>query len=626
MALLGGLSNAPADGDVRSRGRLAGLWADDGAFRRVVRRFGSIVVVALLTAFLLVTGGPDSPFQDLFVIVLVLSATTQSWRRWGLDVGATALGTWLVGALGAGDIAYWQDLAIDLAVWLVVSLAAGVVTRRLARTSRTARDLQSGVDLLQDAVLVVDADDLRIQYANRAATDLAHGDGILGRTPEEAGPWPAADCLRTALREGAQVTQVQGADGRVLEVRTEPVQRASGPALVVLTRDVTERAEHEQRLAERERRFRALAEDASGVVYRVRLDEGGRAEVEYIGPQLQDVLGYSVDSLREDPGLIVRHMHPEDRSLIDLRSDAHVYGEPGVHSYRVRHVDGHWVWLEDHHTPELDGEGRLVAVQGIAFDASVRQAAEEAADEARRQRAVAEEIAGRTAQIERTLLQSLSHELRTPMHAVIGFARTLEARLGMLSNHEQGMLVERLLINAVRLDDLLQTLLDFERTTRGEGDLHRRLARVDKVVGEVAEAVPLHGRRLRTRLEPVEALIDRPQVERSVERLLGNAVRHTPKEAMIDLRVEGVNGVARIVVEDDGPGLQPHLAETVFEPFRQGPHVEHDASPGVGLGLSMVRACARRHGGDARYEPVDPQGARFVLEIPRVAGDVAGED
>lgn len=590
--------------------------------RAIADHVGSAVVITLLTAFLFTTGGVDSIYQDLFVVVLVVSATTRSWRRLGLDVALVVAGNVLLGLVDGAGAAYWQDLALDLVIWLVVSIAAGGVTRRLARASVVARRLRSAVDLLEDAVLVVDAEDMLIQYANRAAHRLAGRSPVVGRAPADVGPWPAAEVLRAAQSHGPTVREVATADDRVLEVRIEPVERAGRPAVVLLARDVTARREDRRRLEERERRFRALAEESAGVVYRVRVRPGA-VEAEFVGPQLRDVLGLAPEQLRGDPGLIVRRMHPEDRPLIDLTGGKHVYGAPGTHSYRVQHADGRWIWLEDHHTPEFDDAGQLVAVQGIAFDVSARRQAEAAEAEAQRNREVAAETLRRTAQMERTFLQSMSHELRTPMHAIMGFARTLHARLGMLSAHEQGMLLERLLLNAVRLDDLLQTLLEFDRSSRGEGELDRRLARVDELVGRVAEAVPLRGRQLRARLEPVEALVDTPRLERCVERLLGNAVRHTPAEATIRLRVLEGDGCVRIEVEDDGPGVAAELVPTLFEPFRQGPQAEHDASPGLGFGLPMVRVCAQLHGGDAFHESVEPHGARFVVELPRTAGGAA---
>ena len=138
--------------------------------------------------------------------------------------------------------------------------------------------------------------------------------------------------------------------------------------------------------------------------------------------------------------------------------------------------------------------------------------------------------------------------------------------------------------------------------------------------------VDVGGRTVETDLQLVVAPVDRRRVEHAVEALLDNVARHTPEAVSVRVTVSADGGeVARIVVEDDGPGVAASVAKHVFEPFTQGPDSKDIANPGVGLGLAMVRVSARLHGGDARLEEVLPHGARFVVELPVArADDAAG--
>lgn len=525
-----------------------------------------------------------------------------------------------LGLLGLFEPSIWPGLAIDVVVWGVLVWMVQRLQTRLRQVTTQAERARSAIDLLDDAVLVVEGGSLRVQFSNRAADQLAGGVSMVGHLPWELGPWPQEQQLREALaavdrdddEDVAALTVAR--DDRILEFTAERVAWQGDDAVVLLARDITQRHEAETRLEERERRFRALAEDAAGVVYRIRVRP--QLEVEYVSPQLVEVLGYQPAEFYVDPGLVRRRARPEHREALDLTGDTHVYDEQGVHSYSVRHADGRWLWIEDHHTPEHDEDGQLVAVQGIAFDVSAKWETEKALGEAMRKQEVAAETMQRTARVERTFLQSMSHEMRTPMTSALGFARMLQTRREMLPAEQQDSLLERLVANIERIEELVGQFLEFDRYARGDAEIERTLERLDDVVGAVAEQVDMEGRELRTDLELVMALVDRRRIEQSVEGLLLNAVRHTPPETTVDLVVTATEDAARILVADDGPGVAEEVADHVFDPFTQGPASHEAANPGIGLGLAMVRVSARLHGGDVTHEPVTPHGARFILELP----------
>lgn len=529
-----------------------------------------------------------------------------------------------LGLLGMVETSMWPGLAVDVVAWAaVLVIVRGLETRSQRETQRAER-AGSAIDLLDDAVLVVDGASLRVQFSNRAADQFAGGVSMVGQLPWELGPWPEEELLREALvavdrdddQDVAALTVTR--DERVLEFTAERVAWQGDAAVVLLARDITQRHEAEQNLEERERRFRALAEDAAGVVYRVQVRP--EVEVEYVSPQLVEVLGYQPAEFYVDPGLVLRRARPEHREALDLTGDGHVYDHQGVHSYSVRHADGRWLWIEDHHTPEHDDAGQLVAIQGIAFDVSAKWETEKALGDAMRKQEVAAETMHRTARVERTFLQSISHEIRTPMTSALGFARMLHGKREMIPAEQQDSLLERLVANIERIEELVGQFLEFDRYARGDAEINRSLERLDEVVGGVAEVVDLEGRELHTRLELVMALVDRHRVEQSVEGLLRNAVDHTPPGTTIELVVTATEDTARIIVQDDGPGVAEEVAGHVFDPFTQGPASHEAANPGVGLGLAMVRVSARLHGGSVVHEAVTPHGARFVIELPLTDG------
>jgi signal transduction histidine kinase len=105
------------------------------------------------------------------------------------------------------------------------------------------------------------------------------------------------------------------------------------------------------------------------------------------------------------------------------------------------------------------------------------------------------------------------------------------------------------------------------------------------------------------------------KVERIVENLLANGARHAPASATIWVRVYPVDDGGIIAIEDNGSGVEESIREAIFEPFRQGPDAPSH-SPGVGVGLTLVRRFAELHGGRAWVETRQGGGASFRVFLP----------
>lgn len=366
-----------------------------------------------------------------------------------------------------------------------------------------------------------------------------------------------------------------------------------------------------------EQRFRTLAEGTEGMVYRFRFTP--RAVLEYMSPQFERITGFGVDELRTNPGLLLSRVHPDDRDrLVFLTADDPTTGphHPAVTLFRFQCADGTWIWLEDHHTPEVGADGRIEADQGIVFDVTARQREQEAHTTALAREQEAADRLRQIVQAHRTFLSGISHELRTPLNGVLGFAQTLEAHGADLDTTERRELLGRLTGNANRLGRLLDDLLDLDRANRDMLEVHRSegvdvAAIATTIAGELS--APAH--RVVVDVPATSVRLDRPKVERIIDNLLRNAVRHTPAGTTVWLRGQNHNGEVLITVEDDGPGIDGD-PETLFEPFRQGTRATAQPSPGTGIGLALVRDFAALHGGTAWFEPREPSGSRFKVRLP----------
>ena len=110
---------------------------------------------------------------------------------------------------------------------------------------------------------------------------------------------------------------------------------------------------------------------------------------------------------------------------------------------------------------------------------------------------------------------------------------------------------------------------------------------------------------------------DRGRLRRALDALLHNAVRHTPAGTSVRVWAEADAGEVMLHVSDDGPGVDPEIADRVFDAFVQGAAAAASPSPGAGVGLALVRRVALLHGGRAEHHALSPTGSCFCLHLPR---------
>jgi signal transduction histidine kinase len=234
-------------------------------------------------------------------------------------------------------------------------------------------------------------------------------------------------------------------------------------------------------------------------------------------------------------------------------------------------------------------------------------------------------------EMKNTFLQAVSHDLRTPLTAVMGGALTLQRaeELG-LSSDESTDLLARLAMNARKLNRLLTDLLDLDRLNRGIVAPVLSPTDLGALGRSVAESLDISpARKLQIDVKPVVIAVDPSKVERIIENLLVNASRHTTEGTTIWLRVRPEVDGALILVEDDGPGVPEDFRGAIFEQFQQGPGGGGHA-PGSGIGLSLVGRFAEIHGGRAWVEERPGGGASFRVFVrdgyvaEATAADAAG--
>jgi signal transduction histidine kinase len=217
-------------------------------------------------------------------------------------------------------------------------------------------------------------------------------------------------------------------------------------------------------------------------------------------------------------------------------------------------------------------------------------------------------------ELRENILATVSHELRTPLTSIIGFAQTLRDRDTDFDESTRAEMLRILVEQAYRLQLLLSDLLDLDRMRHGLLPPSFRPTDVGELVANVAARQAEEGRQIGVRTEPVVADVDAAKVERIVENLLANAIKHTPPGTDVLARVERGDGFVMIAVDDRGHGVQEEEREAVFELFTRG--YSHDGVPGAGIGLSLVAQFAAVHGGRVWIEDHAGGGASFRVRLP----------
>ena len=340
----------------------------------------------------------------------------------------------------------------------------------------------------------------------------------------------------------------------------------------------------------------------------------GRGAVEVFPPGNSDPIEGSLLERVLDGRIVVRHdlterEYPADEQLLalGLRSELVTPLLLGARTIGMLSLS------RERSDAFSEDEVELVALLGRLVATAVQNIR---AYEAERTRV--EELA-RLSQLRADFVSLVSHELRSPMAAVIGAARTLQDRWRMLSASQRESFLALIGDETARLAALVADVLDTSRIEAGTFSYRFEEVDLGRVVDEAVEVATLAQQEVpvvvsvQGRLPLIRG--DRTRLRQVLGNLIENAVKYSPEDGEVHVSAAAANGAVRIAVRDEGPGIPRDHQARIFEKFGRV-DIPGASKPGTGLGLFIARSITEAHGGSLEVLSEIEAGSTFTLTLP----------
>jgi signal transduction histidine kinase len=226
----------------------------------------------------------------------------------------------------------------------------------------------------------------------------------------------------------------------------------------------------------------------------------------------------------------------------------------------------------------------------------------------------------------------VSHDLRSPLTSIQGFASMLRSQMVGDLNEKQAHFVEKILSGIVRMTSLVENIQDAGRYDPETGfyEMERDPCDLTDVARRIVEnhLLPAEKQELTLSFRASDDVpivnVDDTMIERSLTNLVDNAIKYTPNGGHIEIAVERQDNYIIITVSDNGYGISDENLRHLFQRHFRIRRREHKRVKGSGLGLFIVRSVARQHGGDAFVESIEGEGSTFGMRIPLSGENLVG--
>ncbi|MEP7246579.1 MAG: ATP-binding protein [Gammaproteobacteria bacterium] len=391
--------------------------------------------------------------------------------------------------------------------------------------------------------------------------------------------------------------------------------------IIGLITDRTERKQVEDALRESEERYHALIANVKSYAI-FALDLKGFVTTWNEG--VQRLLGWSRNEFLGLP--IEKLFSPEDVASGMHRTEMQVAAEEGssANDLWLRQKEGTPFFASCIFSRAVDTAGHVIGFSVVLRDRTSWKRAQEERDKLLESERKVRHEAEQASRLKDEFLATLSHELRSPLNAIVGWVHIARRHSGD-DNIELTRSLDTIERNVRAQTQIVNDLLDMSRIMTGQVRLELQTVDLRDAIGNAVESIRPSADTKRVRLETALdgdigwTKVDPARLQQMLWNLLVNAVKFTPPGGRVRVALTRVNSHCEIIIEDSGVGVAPAFLPFVFERFRQADASTTRQHGGLGLGLSIVKSLAELHGGSVKAEsPGEGQGSTFTVVMPIV--------
>lgn len=331
----------------------------------------------------------------------------------------------------------------------------------------------------------------------------------------------------------------------------------------------------------------------------------------FISPSVESIVGYAQSDFYKNPKLYLELTHEDDREIISKAFSPEA-DSVNKNFIRWQRSDSEYIYLEFHNTPIFFGS-ELIAIEGVLRDITDRKRVEQEMIDSKKSRQL--------------LLSYISHELKTPITYIVGYAEALQKNL-FSDDNERENAIDLIYAKAVFLQNLVEDLFQLSKMESNQFSFEFMQTKVydlcryieDKHLSDISGTKISYFCQIDEKLkdDKYEVLVDIKRIHQVFANLLNNAVNHTPDGGTISfyciLDEKKDNVILKLA--DSGSGIPTEELPYIFKAFYRGKSAGPQTNQGSGLGLSLSRQIMLSHKGNIEAHSVKDKGSIFIVTIP----------
>ncbi|MBD2194209.1 MULTISPECIES: PAS domain-containing protein [Calothrix] len=578
----------------------------------------------------------------VFYISIIISSWYGGWRSGIVTVIFSGLASnyFLISPIHGLQIAQVGDV-LELEIFFVVGLTINLLTNyfrqstqkikqqlqetsdRLSKTIIQQQQAQQMLELqavitrnMAEGVCLVSASDALIVYANPKfeqmfGYDYGELNGQHVSIVNYANNPEMAEQVNQAIRSA--VLQQGEASYEVHNVKKDGtpfwcsattsvfLHPEYGHVLVAVHQDITARKQIEDALRESEEKFRQLADNIQAVFWMTDIDY---QQLLYVSKAYESIWHRSCAELYENVSAWLEAVHPEDRDRVKLEMVEQLKAGKFEKKYRIIRPDGSIRWIRDRSFAIKNELGEIIRLAGLAEDITEEEKIE---------------------QMKSEFIGIVSHELRTPLTSIRASMGLLQSGIYDQKPEKFQRMIDIAASESDRLVRLVNDILDLERLDSGRVVLKRSICTAADLIEQAVAGVQAIAKQqniaFNIQSTDTKVWVAADALIQTLTNLFSNALKFSPADSTITIRVEQQTNKVLFSISDRGRGIPADKLETIFQRFQQVDVSDSRLKGGTGLGLAICRTIIDQHGGKIWAESTLGVGSTFFFTLPIVEAE-----